>query len=394
MRRVIFWLGLLLVGVLYLAGCTLLTMPGAPPSASPVPTAAASRVNDIALLGVITVPNDTLAFATRVGGLSAVDYDAAADVYYFLSDDRAMFGPARIYQATIDLSDGTLDAGDLAWTGLVALRDEAGEPFAARSIDPEGLVWANGTFYLSTEGEAGARPMIDPAILHFDATGTWLAALPVPVNYLPVTDGSRGVRNNRGFESLTLTPDGRTLISGLENALAQDGPAATLETGSPTRLIALALDEPRVVSEYLYWVEPIPAAPTPATGDADNGLVELVALDGQGTLLALERSYVQGVGNTVRLYWAQTQAATDVRGLDALPEEEAGQAILPVTKELLVDFGELGRGVGIAPDNLEGMALGPQLADGRRVLVVVSDNNFNPTQTTQVWILALTVAGL
>ena len=59
-----------------------------------------------------------------------------------------------------------------------------------------------------------------------------------------------------------------------------------------------------------------------------------------------------------------------------------------------MDFGELGSELGpefdVAPDNSEGMALGPELADGRRVLVVVSDNNFNPSQTTQVWALALT----
>jgi hypothetical protein len=218
-----------------------------------------------------------------------------------------------------------------------------------------------------------------------------------------VTDGSRGVRGNRGFESLTLAPDGSALISAVENALAQDGPAATLETGSPARLIAFALDGPRVVSEYVNRVESIPAAPTSAGGDADNGLVDLIALDiapdispdGQGTLLALERSYVQGVGNTVRLYLAQTQGASEVSSLDALPGmEDAAEVVTPVAKELLVDFGELGGELGIAPDNLEGMALGPQLVDGRRVMVVVSDNNFNPSQTTQVWALALTLGAV
>ena len=34
-------------------------------------------------------------------------------------------------------------------------------------------------------------------------------------------------------------------------------------------------------------------------------------------------------------------------------------------------------------DNIEGMSWGPPLPDGRRVLLLVSDNNFNPAEVTQ-----------
>jgi hypothetical protein len=34
-------------------------------------------------------------------------------------------------------------------------------------------------------------------------------------------------------------------------------------------------------------------------------------------------------------------------------------------------------------DNLEGMTFGPALPNGKRSLVLVSDNNFNPLQLTQ-----------
>ena len=54
-------------------------------------------------------------------------------------------------------------------------------------------------------------------------------------------------------------------------------------------------------------------------------------------------------------------------------------------KHLLVDMVDL----GIQPDNLEAMAFGPRLPDGRRSLILVSDNNFNPSQTTQFIVLAL-----
>ena len=385
-----------MLAALFLAGCISVVAPDArAPREAPVVSSVSSgtHVSDVTLLGVITVPNDTIAFETPIGGLSAIAYDAGRATYYLLSDDRAMRGPTRIYAATIDVRDGSLDDGDLMWTGMIPLRDEDGNRFAPGALDPEGLVYRDDAFYVSTEGEAAARPMIDPAILRFGMAGDLLASLPLPNNFMPVTDGSRGVRNNQGFESLTLTLDGGTLISGVENALVQDGPAATLVDASPVRLLMLSLADQRVYREVVYPVEAIPAAPRPASGDADNGLVDLsaldgIGLDGEGTLLALERSYAQGVGNTVRLYRVNTQDATDVRGVDALIGHEG---VIPVAKELLVDFGELGRTMGVVPDNLEGMALGPQLADGRWLLLVVSDNNFNASQTTQLWALALTI---
>ena len=76
--------------------------------------------------------------------------------------------------------------------------------------------------------------------------------------------------------------------------------------------------------------------------------------------------------------------------MDALKKDEG---YTPVAKQRVVDFGELGSTLGIAPDNLEGMAFGPQLPDGRQVLMVVSDNNFNPEQTTQLWALAIKLNG-
>jgi hypothetical protein len=379
-----------------LAGCTVSTLENSTANNEPTPAlatpeatpeASSIEVAAVELLGVITVPNDTMAFETLVGGLSAISYAGEGNGYYFLSDDRAITGPSRIYQATVDTGDGTLSEGDLVWTGLIPLQDESGKFLARGAIDPEGLVFQADRFYVATEGEAKAQPPIAPAILHFTQSGEYVQSLLLPDSYLPLADGSRGVRENQGLESLTLTPDGRFLISGVENALQQDGPAATLEETSAARLLTFDLIEQSVVREALYIVEPIPVAPDPSTGEADNGLVDLVALDNGGTLLAVERSYAEGIGNTVRLYLAHTQEATDVSGMQALSESEP---ITPVEKELVVDFGELGAEVGVAPDNLEGLALGPQLDDGRRLLLVVSDNNFNPSQTTQLWALALT----
>jgi hypothetical protein len=204
----------------------------------------------------------------------------------------------------------------------------------------------------------------------------------VPDKFLP--DGSQtvGVRRNLAFESLTANSD--YLYTATENALVQDGPAATLTNGSPSRLLEYDLASTRPGREFAYFVSPIPAAPNPPGGFADNGLVELQPLDDSGTLLAMERSFAVGVGNTVRLFEVSTVGATDVSSYDVLPA-----SFEPVSKRLVADF-ELD--LGITPDNLEGMTFGPTLPDGRILLIVVSDNNFNPTQITQFIALAVELA--
>jgi len=59
-------------------------------------------------------------------------------------------------------------------------------------------------------------------------------------------------------------------------------------------------------------------------------------------------------------------------------------SIKPVEKTLLLNLDSL----GIPLDNVEGMTFGPDLADGRRSLVLVSDNNFAPAQFTQFLLFA------
>jgi hypothetical protein len=93
-------------------------------------------------------------------------------------------------------------------------------------------------------------------------------------------------------------------------------------------------------------------------------------------MLVLERAYATGAGNSLRLYEIDTRDATDVLDIDAL----AAGSHRPAAKTLVADFAQLGLS---RLDNTEGMCWGPALPDGKRLLVVVSDDNFNPLQTTQ-----------
>jgi len=356
--------------------------------AGDLPNASRKRVAGLEFLGEITFPTGLLFDGTEVGGLSGLTYDPTRGVYYAISDDRSQINPARFYTLDIDLSDGSLDAGDVEILGVTTLLNEDGEPFPALSLDPEGIARSSiGTLFISSEGDANA--LVEPFISEFSLTGEFIRSLPVPDKFLPTADRSSGIRNNLAFESLTITPDNRFLYTATENALFQDGPAATLEDASLSRVIQYDLTTGEPVKEFFYETDSVAAAPNPATGFSTNGLVELLAIDNTGTLLSLERSFSAGVGNSIKLYEVLTQLTTDVSSVDSLivPEgtpfdAEPGDLFgvdAIAQKELLLDFADL----GLTLDNNEAIVFGPKLADGRQTLIVASDNNFSPTQFTQ-----------
>jgi 3-phytase/alkaline phosphatase D len=332
-------------------------------------------------LGEATIAAGAVFEGTVVGGLSSITYDAARDVYYAISDDQgpgftATSTPARFYTLDIDVSDGSLDPGDVTVLAVTTLLRPDGTPFPALSLDPEGLTLTSaGTLIVTSEGLANAG--IAPWVREFDLSGRQLDELPVPDYYAP-SGGTRGVRHNLGFEAAAVSPNGRFLFVGAENALAQDGPAATVTTGSPTRLLRYNLRHDRLDREYVYPTGPV-VDPSPIF--TVNGLVELLPLS-NNFLLAMERSFSVGAGNTIRIYRVALPGATNVAGLDDLDDARRLRA---VDKTLLLDLDEL----GLTLDNLEGMTLGPRLPDGRQSLILVSDNNFTPGQPSQLLLFAI-----
>ena len=76
---------------------------------------------------------------------------------------------------------------------------------------------------------------IDPFVRRYSLNGTFLDALPVPRPFQVTSNRSSGVRPNLGFESAGVSPDGRYAFTGTENALFQDGPAATFKKGPARR---------------------------------------------------------------------------------------------------------------------------------------------------------------
>jgi hypothetical protein len=309
-------------------------------------------------LGQAIVPTRTTFQGTTVGGLSSITYDERRGVYYTVSDDP---NAVRFYTVGLDLRDGRLSDGDVQFKGVTSLLAPGGGPYAPTSIDPEGLVLTQDRQLILTS-EGYANTLVAPFVRRYALDGRFLGDLPVPEAFVPAP--GRGVRQNLGFESAGVF--GHSLFVGTENALVQDGPAATVDNGSPARILRYDLRTGRVQRQWFYETDPVAQAPVPATAFSVNGLVELLPLN-EHFLIAMERSFsvgAPGTGNTIKLYEVSLPSAR---------------------KRLLLDLDDL----GIPLDNVEGLTFGPRLAHGRRSLVLVSDDNFAATQFTQFLLFAM-----
>ncbi len=334
-------------------------------------------------LGQAIVATGTTFDGTTVGGLSSITYDAARGVFYALSDDQSTLNPGRFYTLQLDLADGRLDDGDVHFVAVTTLLAPDGQPYAAGSFDPEGLTLAkSGELIVTSEGIATRQ--IAPWVRRYARDGTFLGDLPVPGAFDP-TSSTHGVRQNLAFEAAAVAPDGRHLFVGSEGALVQDGPAASLAGGSPSRILRYNLAAGRLDRQYVYVTDPIAEPPVPAASFAVNGLVELLPFNAE-FMLSMERSFSVGApdtGNTIKIYRVEFPGADDVNGAESL----AGRldTIRAVRKTLLLDLDDL----GLPLDNIEGMVIGRTLPDGRRSLVLVSDNNFAASQFTQFLLFAI-----
>jgi hypothetical protein len=317
---------------------------------------------------------------TRVGGLSGLAYDRRQDSFYAISDDRSQFSPARFYQLKLRTQTQPLGIQQVEVMAVTLLKNQSGQAYAAHTLDPEGIaITPRRSVYISSEGvKDNAPPFVDEFDLQ---TGAWLSALSLPDYFLPNPDPTapeRGVGSNLGFESLTLNPGGDRLFVATESELRQDHDP-NFAGPKRTRLLHYLLGDlkPIQISEHLYTLEPLPA------GATFHGLVELLAVDNGGHFLSLERTFTPGQGISAKLFQISTGAATNISTLAILKGDLAG--IQPVRKQLLLDLSQL----GISLKNLEGMAIGPRLADGSQSLLLVSDNNFQAQEPTQFLLLRL-----
>ncbi|MEH2168576.1 MAG: esterase-like activity of phytase family protein [Nostoc sp.] len=335
------------------------------------------EVSSIEFIGEATLPKGLIFQKTEVGGLSGITYNAKNNLYYAISDDRGQKATARFYTLKIDLSKSSLQKSGIIPVSVTTLLNENGQTFRPGETDTEGIALTNkATVFISSEGNA--EKLINPFIKEFSlSSGKEIVTLPIPNKFLPNKTNQKGIRNNLAFESLTITPDNKNLFTATENALIQDGVAAKPNIGSPCRILQYNLLNNQPEKEFLYQTEPV----TPflnLIGKFASGLPDLLALDNQGHFLSLERSFT-GLGFAISLFQVSLEGADDIHNIDSLLAVDS-KNIKPVKKKLLLDL----RKLDVLLDNIEGLTLGPKLQDGQQSLILISDNNFNSLQRTQI----------
>jgi len=334
-------------------------------------------------LGEVILPAEDFE-DTPVGGLSALTYDPAIDRFYALSDDRGGRAPSRFYTLNLQLSTEGFQSATVE--AITTLKNADGVPFPARQLDPEGMALTpQRTLMISSEGSPrdGAAPFIG----QFDRDGQLLANYRIPERYLfdgdEETEQTQGVEENLGFEALTIPPGVSSYAEPFRVFVGTEGPLLQDLDDNPeipykNRLLHYLIGEYQstLISEHWYPMELSPL------GAVANGLSEIEAIDRSGHFLALERAYgLQGM--TVKLYQLATGGASDISAVPSLQGDVS--ALTPIQKQIVLNLNDL----PIQIDNLEGMALGPNLPDRTRSLLIISDNNFSDQQKTQVLLFRL-----
>lgn len=295
----------------------------------------------------------------EVGGLSSL---ATQDGEVLAVADH----PSTLYSLNVRRRGGTMSA---AVTGQLHLADEQGH-----DLDAEGLaVDADGTRLVSSE--------IEPSVRRYDATGHILERLPVPDRFRTAPAGEATA--NTSLEGLTLLPGDRDLVATMEGPLSGDHAAAD---GAPlVRFLRWHKDHSGrfgLAGQYGFAADP------------GLGISEARAVS-PTQLLILERGFTKGYGNTIRLYLADLRGASDVTTVADLSH---APTVHLVRRTLLADLARCPSAGATAHqpqpnpllDNIEGMTLtGRTLTDGRRELLLTSDDNLSPAQITRLYALAV-----
>jgi hypothetical protein len=316
-------------------------------------SAGADTTNDVTVHAIVDLPRSAV-----TQELSGTSFDPVTRTLFALQDVRPNIVPLV---ASDDFRSFTVGA-PIALTGRDAIE-----------WDGEALARTRAGFIVVTDE---SRPTIE----RFDASGARTGVVSLPARFTEHT------MDNKGLESLTVSPDERFLFTANESALSGDGAPATKQRGTTVRILRRDLTTGEDI-ELAYRTEPLGAG----GAKGDMGVSDLAAVD-DGVLLVLERGFQPGYGNTVRIF------RVDLAGGVRIDDAAAVTAATPVlAKTLLVDIGALPpEGVAhpsVQPnpilDNYEGLALGPTLADGRRLVFVTSDDNGSMSQVARVLVLAV-----
>jgi Esterase-like activity of phytase len=251
----------------------------------------------------------------------------------------------------------------------------SGNPNDGR-FDTEGMRVSNDGLRVYISDEYG------PYVYEFDRIlGVRLRAFQLPsmfyVNTLSpqgaveIADNTSGRVANKGMEGLAVTPDGKTLVGIMQNALIQDanegGAAANL-----LRIVTIDIRSGAVTHQFAYLLT------------SGSGVSEILALNNHELLVDERDGKGRGDGSKAKikqLFKIDLNGAVDISNMDGLTA-----ANYAVNKTLFLDLVQLLTANGISSSNIpakiEGIAFGDDVRQSGstvHTLWVANDNDFLET---------------
>lgn len=343
-------------------------------------------------VGQVTFDSQMKFDGVRFGGISGLSYDEAENVVWAVSDDKGTHAPPRVYKLKLSVTEAANKKIDvqLQLDARFEIKDSKKSLFV---LDSEGLAmlpW--GDLLVSGEGDEASRPRRLPRLLSMKIIdenaeegkpkkpfAKYMRDFSLPEWYRPEKTGkpTKGLRTNLGFEGMAISSDGRLLTLASESNLYQD----PLEQ---SRFLQYEMSTAWTMKASREWSYPL-----------DENLSGLWLLRGISEIIQAETSKYWvlerglqiangGQALTSQLY------EVDLAGGHAIPSSGKRTALkdLPALKKRLVyDLDQLA-----LSENFEALAWGPRLSDGRRLLIVASDNNFQNSSSTYFVFLAVGVS--
>ncbi|MEG8037939.1 esterase-like activity of phytase family protein [Sphingomonas sp. LR60] len=393
---------------------------------SPLPAGAVTLISAYSIANTADLSGLPNTGDNRLGGFgSDLSYDASTGTFWGTTDRGPGGGvlsyTPRLQGFTLDIDTGGKING-FTLTNTVLYHDGATNynglnpsllngsvADLGRSFDPEGLArLPNGNFLVSDE--------YGPSVLEFRADGQFVRAFETLSNLVP-HDANGGVdyvggagsivngrQDNRGFEGLTISKDGKTAYAILQDPLVNEGRATDGSADGTysrnTRIVEFDIASGKQTKQYVYQlasVDELNAGLTKNQFDADKqgrsiGVSSLQAI-GDNKLLVLERDN-RGVGvddptgkkqvADKRIYEIDLSNATDVKDISLADTNDLPAGVTPVTKSAtpFLDIAAALKAAGYTvPEKIEGFSFGPRLADGSYSLIIITDNDYSVTQS-------------
>ncbi len=359
-----------------------------------------------------------------VGGLSALSYDPINQIFFALSDDKGHKGPLRFYKLKLKKTFWTKKYR-LQIKSQSLLKRPDKKPLV---LDPEGIAFlAPNQIIISSEGAqivtkklfkpskkkllsrlpASTKVMTQkllepPLVLSFNTKGRLKTKWPLPSIFWPKNLKKLkqwGVKENKAFEALSIDPSGKFLWLATESSLKQDQTFLSPST-QPTcktyshlkacgkqyiRISQFHIPTQKMIKQFVYIMPQIIKEAQPSHHKGKNGLTDFISLKNKQFLI-IERSYLKDSlnfkkrkmdKNQVRLVLSDCSIASNVMRFNRLNKLSS---FIPCQNKQTIWLSNL---LPNRTDNIEGIALGPKLSSKNQLMVLVSDNNFNPKQKTQ-----------